>query len=86
MSYVWMAVVGFVVGLMARALLPGNQKLGLVLTSLLGIAGAFLANAVGQWLHWYASGELAGFAASVAGSVVLLWAVGLLRQGGRDGD
>lgn len=86
MSYVWMALLGFVVGLLARALLPGNQKLGWVLTSLLGIAGSFVANAAGQWLGWYAPGEVAGFAASVAGALVLLWAVGLIRQGGHDGD
>ena len=84
MSYVWMALVGFVVGLLARASLPGNQKMGLILTSLLGIAGSFVANAAGQWLNWYAPGEVAGFVASVAGALVLLWGAGLLRQGGHD--
>lgn len=84
MSYVWMVLIGFVVGLLARALLPGNQKMGLIMTSVLGIAGAFVANAVGQWLNWYAPGQMAGFATSVAGALVLLWVVGQIRQGGHD--
>ena len=61
MSYVWMAVVGFVVGLIARAILPGTQSLGIVLTAVLGIAGSFAAGFVGQSLGWYAAGQGAGF-------------------------
>ena len=86
MSYVWMVLVGFVVGLVARALMPGNQRMGLILTALLGIAGSFVANAVGQWLGWYASGQAAGFIASVVGALLVLWVVGLLRKGGQGGD
>ena len=86
MSYVWMALVGFVVGLVARALMPGNQRMGLILTALLGIAGSFVANATGQWLGWYASGQAAGFIASVVGALLVLWVVGLLRKGGQGGD
>ena len=48
MSYVWMALVGFVVGLVARAVLPGTQSLGLILTAVLGIAGSFAAGFIGQ--------------------------------------
>jgi uncharacterized membrane protein YeaQ/YmgE (transglycosylase-associated protein family) len=71
-------------GLAGAGVAAGNQKMGLILTSLLGIAGSFVANAAGQWLNWYAPGEVAGFVASVAGALVLLWGVGLLRQGGHD--
>lgn len=81
MQYVWMAVVGFVVGLIARALLPGDQKLGLILTAVLGVAGSFLAGFVGQALGWYSAGKGAGFIGSVVGAVVLLFVVGKLMGG-----
>ena len=61
MSYVWMAVVGLIVGLIARAILPGTQQLGLILTAVLGIAGSFLAGFAGQALGWYQAGQNAGF-------------------------
>ena len=57
MSYVWMALVGFVVGLIARAILPGTQSLGIILTTVLGIAGSFAAGFVGQALGWYQAGR-----------------------------
>jgi uncharacterized membrane protein YeaQ/YmgE (transglycosylase-associated protein family) len=79
MHYVWMAVIGFVVGLVARAILPGTQSLGIIMTAVLGIAGSFLAGFVGQALGWYAAGATAGFIASVIGAIVLLLIVGLLK-------
>ena len=79
MHYVWMAIIGFVVGLIARAILPGTQSLGIILTSLLGIAGGFLAGFVGQQLGWYGANEPAGFIASVIGAIVLLFVVGKLK-------
>ena len=73
MHYVWMAIVGFVVGLIARAILPGTQSLGLILTAVLGIAGSFIAGFVGQALGWYSAGEGAGFIGSIVGAIVLLF-------------
>ncbi len=79
MSYVWMAVIGFVVGLLARAVLPGTQSLGLILTAVLGIAGSFLAGFAGQAMGWYKEGQPAGFLASVVGAVLLLFIVSKLK-------
>ena len=79
MHYVWMAVIGFVVGLIARAILPGTQSLGIILTAVLGIAGAFLAGFAGQAMGLYTSGQPAGFIASVVGAIVLLLVVGLIK-------
>ena len=79
MHYVWMAVIGFVVGLLARAILPGTQSLGIILTAVLGIAGAFLAGFAGQAMGLYVSGQPAGFIASVVGAIVLLLVVGLIK-------
>jgi len=73
MHYVWMVIVGFVVGLIARAVMPGDQKLGLIMTAVLGIVGALVAGFLGQALGWYQAGEPAGFIASIIGAVILLF-------------
>ena len=80
MHYLWMAIIGFVVGLVARAILPGDQKVGMIMTALLGIAGSFVANFAGQALGFYAAGGTAGFIASVIGAVVLLVGYGLVTK------
>jgi uncharacterized membrane protein YeaQ/YmgE (transglycosylase-associated protein family) len=73
MSYVVMAIVGFVVGLIARAILPGEQKLGIIMTAVLGIVGALVAGFAGQALGWYQPGQPAGWIASVVGAIVVLF-------------
>lgn len=79
MSYVWMAVIGFVVGLVARAVVPGTQSLGIIATALVGIAGSFLAGFAGRAMGWYAEGAPVGFIASVIGAMVLVFIVGKLK-------
>lgn len=76
--------VGFIVGLIARAIKPGDDKLGLIMTTLLGIAGAFIARYLGVAMGWYQQNEPAGWIASVIGAVVLLFIYGLIK--GRSGD
>jgi len=79
MGYVWMAVIGFIVGLIARAILPGTQSLGIVLTAVLGIAGSFLAGFAGRAMGWYTDGQPVSFLASVIGAIVLLFIVSKLK-------
>lgn len=73
MHYVWMALVGFVVGLIARAILPGTQSIGLILTAVLGIVGSYVAGFIGQALGWYHAGQGAGFIGSVLGAMLVLF-------------
>ena len=73
MHFLWMAIVGFVVGLIARAILPGTQHLGMILTAILGIVGSYVAGFLGQAAHLYQAGEGAGFIGSVVGAVVVLY-------------
>ena len=80
MHYVWMAIIGFVAGLIARALHPGDDKLGIIMTALLGIAGSFLANFIGQAIGWYGPGEGAGFIASIVGAIVLLVIYSIVKK------
>ena len=83
LSIIGTIVVGFIVGLIARAVKPGDDRMGLIMTTLLGIAGAFIARYVGVALGWYRQEEPAGWIASVIGAVVLLFIYGALR-GRRD--
>jgi len=73
-------LVGLVVGAIARFIMPGDQKMGWIMTCLLGIGGSLGAGYVGQALGMYASGEAAGWIASVVGALVLLFVVQMLRS------
>ena len=79
MSIVGTILLGFVVGLLARALKPGNDKLGLIMTTLLGVAGSLLAKYAGVALGLYQEGEAAGWIASIVGAVVLLVIYSLVK-------
>jgi uncharacterized membrane protein YeaQ/YmgE (transglycosylase-associated protein family) len=80
MSIIWIIVVGFVVGLIARAVMPGEQKMGLILTAVLGIAGSAVAGFLGQAIGWYQAGQGAGFIGSIVGALILLFGYGLLAK------
>jgi len=71
-SLIGTLIVGLIVGLIARAIKPGDDSLGWIMTILLGIAGAFLASYIGIAMGWYQQGDAAGWIASVLGSIVLL--------------
>lgn len=80
MSLLGTLIVGLIVGLIARALKPGDDSLGWIMTILLGIAGSFLASYIGAALGLYAQGEAAGWIASVIGAIVLLYIYHLIRN------
>ncbi len=73
MGLLWTIVVGFLVGLVARAVMPGRQALGIIATTLVGIGGSLLAGYAGQALGFYRVGEPVGFIASVVGALVILF-------------
>ncbi|HEY1363915.1 MAG TPA: GlsB/YeaQ/YmgE family stress response membrane protein [Xanthobacteraceae bacterium] len=71
---IWIIIVGFVAGIIARLLSPGpNKPSGFVLTTLLGIAGAFLATFIGQAVGWYRADQGAGFIAATLGALIVLF-------------
>jgi uncharacterized membrane protein YeaQ/YmgE (transglycosylase-associated protein family) len=73
-------VVGGIIGALARFLMPGEQRMGWIMTILLGIGGSLVAGFVGQGLGWYQAGQGAGWIASVLGALLLLFVVGKLRK------
>ncbi len=72
MTLLWTFIIGLLVGIVAKLLMPGRDPGGFIITALLGIAGSYIAYAIGRGLNWYAPGEPVGFVASVIGSVILL--------------
>lgn len=80
MGIIGTIVVGLIVGLIARALHPGRDNMGIVMTIILGIGGALIAKYVGQFLHFYAEGQSAGWIASILGAIVLLVIYGIVKR------
>jgi uncharacterized membrane protein YeaQ/YmgE (transglycosylase-associated protein family) len=80
MHFIWSIVIGFVVGLVARALMPGPNPMGFILTTILGVVGSLVATYLGQAMGWYPPGGAAGFIASVLGAMVLLLVYSLVAR------
>lgn len=72
-SIIMAIVIGFVAGLIARAIHPGDDKAGFVMTTVLGIAGSLLATFLGRMLGLYSEGSAAGFIASIIGAIIILF-------------
>jgi uncharacterized membrane protein YeaQ/YmgE (transglycosylase-associated protein family) len=78
MGIILTVIVGFFVGLVARFLKPGNDRMGFILTTVLGIAGAMFGGYIGQVFGIYQVGEPVGFFGAVVGAILLLLVVGLI--------
>lgn len=72
--------VGLIVGLIARAIKPGDDKMGWIMTILLGVLGALLAGYVGRAMGFYQAGEPVGWIASIIGAIVLLFIYDVVRR------
>jgi uncharacterized membrane protein YeaQ/YmgE (transglycosylase-associated protein family) len=83
MSIIGTIIIGFFAGLLARFLKPGRDKMGFILTTVLGIVGALLATWLGQMLGWYREGDSAGFIMSVLGAILVLVIWGMVTPRGR---
>ena len=80
MHYLWVAIIGLVVGALAKLIVPGKDPGGIIITMLLGIAGSFIATFIGRFLGWYQTGQAAGFIASLIGAIILLALYHLLKR------
>ena len=75
----WTIIIGFVAGVIAKFVMPGdNEPSGFILTTILGIAGAFVATYLGQALGWYRPGEGAGLVGAIVGAIIVLLIYGFV--------
>ncbi|HKG01240.1 MAG TPA: GlsB/YeaQ/YmgE family stress response membrane protein [Xanthobacteraceae bacterium] len=78
MHFLWVILIGFVAGVIAKFLHPGpNEPSGFILTTILGIVGAFVATYLGQVIGWYRPDEGAGLIGAVVGAIIVLVIWGL---------
>ena len=78
MGILWTIIIGFVAGIIAKLIMPGdNEPSGFILTTILGIVGAFVATFLGQALGWYGPGEGAGLLGAVVGAIIVLLVYGI---------
>jgi uncharacterized membrane protein YeaQ/YmgE (transglycosylase-associated protein family) len=81
MGIIWTIIIGFVAGVIAKLVTPGsNEPSGFILTTILGIVGAFVATWLGQALGWYTPGEGAGLIGAVVGAIIVLVIWGAVMQ------
>ncbi|MBS0533979.1 MAG: GlsB/YeaQ/YmgE family stress response membrane protein [Proteobacteria bacterium] len=79
MSIIWTIIIGFLAGVVAKFISPGpNEPSGFILTTVLGIVGAFVATWLGQQIGWYQPGQAAGFIGAVVGAIIVLAIWGMI--------
>lgn len=79
MGIIWTIIIGFLAGIIAKFIMPGpNEPQGFILTTILGIIGAFVATWLGQALGWYRADQGAGFIGAVVGAVIVLFIYGMI--------
>jgi len=81
MFILWAIITGLIIGALAKLIMPGPDPGGIIVTMLLGIAGAVLASWIGQSLGWYERGQSAGFIASILGAILILAIYRMFRHG-----
>jgi uncharacterized membrane protein YeaQ/YmgE (transglycosylase-associated protein family) len=81
MGILWTIIIGFIAGVIAKFIMPGpNEPSGFILTTILGIVGAFVATFLGQTLGWYRPGEGAGLIGAVVGAIIVLLIYGMITK------
>jgi uncharacterized membrane protein YeaQ/YmgE (transglycosylase-associated protein family) len=79
MGIIWTIIIGFLAGVIAKFIMPGpNEPSGFILTTILGIVGAFVATYLGQALGWYGPGQGAGLIGAVVGAIIVLLVYGMV--------
>ena len=80
MHYLWIGLIGLVVGALAKLIMPGKDPGGFIVTMLIGIAGSFLGTWLGRLVGWYQEGQSAGFLMSLVGALILLAIYHLIKR------
>ena len=83
MGIIWTIIIGFLAGVIAKFITPGDNKpSGFILTTTLGVIGAFVATYLGQGLGWYGPGEGAGLIGAAVGAIIVLMVWGFMQRRG----
>jgi len=80
MHWLWVILIGLVIGALAKLIMPGKDPGGFIVTILLGIAGSIVGTWLGRTIGWYQEGQSAGFLMSVVGALLLLGIYHLVRR------
>ena len=81
MGILWTIIIGFIAGVIAKFIMPGDKEpSGFIMTTILGIVGAFVASYLGRTLGWYSPGEGAGLIGAVVGAIIVLFVYGLITS------
>ncbi len=81
MGIIWTIIIGFVAGVIAKFIMPGDKEpKGFILTTILGIVGAFVATYLGQAIGWYEANQGAGFIGAIVGAIVVLFVWGMIAK------
>jgi uncharacterized membrane protein YeaQ/YmgE (transglycosylase-associated protein family) len=80
MNLLWTILIGLVAGALAKFIMPGKDPGGILITILLGIGGALLANFLGNAVGWYQGGRGAGFIGATLGAIVILWIYRMIKS------
>ena len=81
MGIIWTIIIGFVAGIIAKFLMPGdNEPSGFIMTTILGVVGAFVASFLGQALGWYGPNDGAGLIGAVVGALIVLFAYAAMQR------
>ena len=80
MHWLWVALVGLIVGALAKLIMPGKDPGGFIVTMLIGIGGSLIGTFLGQAVGWYQEGQSAGFIVSILGALLLLAAYHFIRK------
>ena len=81
MGILWTIIIGFIAGVIAKFIMPGpNEPSGFILTTILGIVGAFVATFLGQAMGWYRPGEGAGLIGAIVGAIIVLLVYGMVAN------
>jgi len=81
MGILWTIIIGFVAGVIAKFIMPGdNEPSGFILTTILGIVGAFVATWLGQALGWYGANQGAGLIGATVGAIIVLFIYGMIAR------
>ena len=80
LNILYIIIIGFLAGVVAKFIMPGKDPGGFIITTVLGVVGALLATYLGRLIGWYKEGETGGFVAAVVGAIILLFVYRIIKK------